>query len=198
MFEQRPWVVKLGGSLQGAGTLGTWLRAMSASKGAVVLVPGGGPFSDAVRAAQERHGFDDRTAHRMAILAMQQYGTLLAALDGELETAGSLLLLQATRRRGRTPVWLPDLAMLDAAGVANSWTVTSDSLAAWLARGLGAAGLILVKSAPAPPGGPLEWAQAGFVDAAFPDYATTYGGPVQACCCDDDPWTVTKGLALAA
>jgi hypothetical protein len=48
--------------------------------------------------------------------------------------------------------------------------VTSDSLAAWLARRLAAHRLILVKSAPPPPGGPVAWAASGFVDAAFPEF----------------------------
>jgi 5-(aminomethyl)-3-furanmethanol phosphate kinase len=51
--------------------------------------------------------------------------------------------------------------------------VASDSLAAWLARRLGARRLILVKSAPAPPRplSPKRLAALDLVDAAFADFA---------------------------
>jgi aspartokinase-like uncharacterized kinase len=50
-----PNVVKLGGSLHDAAELGGWLAALAEAPGpARVVVPGGGPFADAVRAAQER------------------------------------------------------------------------------------------------------------------------------------------------
>ena len=47
-----PLVVKLGGSHAGSALLRPWLRAIEAAAGRVVLVPGGGPFADAVRDAQ--------------------------------------------------------------------------------------------------------------------------------------------------
>ena len=75
------WVVKLGGSLQSFPGLRDWVRLIAEQGGGrVVLVPGGGQFADAVRAAQRTAGFDDRTAHGMALFAMEQYGLMLAAL----------------------------------------------------------------------------------------------------------------------
>jgi hypothetical protein len=61
--------------------------------------------------------------------------------------------------------------------------VTSDSLAAWLGWRLGAARLVLVKSAPAPDPllSPERLAALGLVDAAFPAYATKAGIPVVYC-----------------
>jgi hypothetical protein len=63
------------------------------------------------------------------------------------------------------------MVMADPA-VAQSWDVTSDSLAAWLASRLDADRLVLVKSAPPPPLPltPARLAAAGLVDAAFPAY----------------------------
>jgi hypothetical protein len=50
--------------------------------------------------------------------------------------------------------------------------VTSDSIAAWAARALGAPELVLVKSVPVPPGASVaEAARSGLVDEAFPAIA---------------------------
>src|SRR5688572_11112389 len=68
-----PTVVKLGGSYALSPRLPAILAAIRASHVPVVVVPGGGPFADAVRAAQPRMGFGDRAAHRMALLAMAQF-----------------------------------------------------------------------------------------------------------------------------
>ena len=73
-------VVKLGGSLAFSDALRPWLDALSQCARHVVVVPGGGPFADAVRAAQPRMGFDDRAAHHMALSAMEQYGRALVGL----------------------------------------------------------------------------------------------------------------------
>src|ERR1700681_3045121 len=91
-----PTVVKLGGSHAFSPHLKDWLDAGARCAGRVVLVPGGGPFSDAVRAAQPRMGFDDRAAHHMALLAMEQYGCALASLDTRLTLTGSLAAIRRT------------------------------------------------------------------------------------------------------
>ena len=48
-----------------------------------------------------------------------------------------------------------------------SWEVTSDSIAAWLAEGLGAGELVLLKSSEPTLPTPSEWATSGYVDAYF-------------------------------
>lgn len=169
-------MVKLGGSLYAAPELRGWLEALAALPVAVVIVPGGGPFAEQVRVAQPLHGFDEDTAHRMALLAMQQFGLLLAGIGGQWRPSSSVAAL----RRQRRTVWLPAAAMLDRAGVAASWAVTSDSLAAWLAARLAAAGLVLVKSV-ACEGAAITIAEAsarGWLDAAFADYAESFLGPI--------------------
>jgi aspartokinase-like uncharacterized kinase len=57
--------------------------------------------------------------------------------------------------------------------IAASWKMTSDSLAAWLAKKIGAKHLILIKSAPCPVEFKLETLVAqDLVDELFPHYAT--------------------------
>ncbi len=66
--------------------------------------------------------------------------------------------------------------------IPETWEVTSDSLAAWLACELHAARLLLVKSAEPPPGpvGVDELARQGLVDPAFPRFLAACG--VEAWC----------------
>ena len=61
--------------------------------------------------------------------------------------------------------------VLDASDIRPSWDVTSDSLAAWLARHIGAQHLVLAKSCAVPAelsGDARALSAAGIVDAAFP------------------------------
>jgi len=140
-----PVVVKLGGSFAFSKHLRDWIAALAACAGRVVIVPGGGPFADAVRSAQPRMGFGDRVAHEMAILAMEQYGRALASFDTRLSPADTVEAIRGDLDAGRVPVWMPAHLALRADDIAPSWDVTSDSLAAWLAARIGARRLFLVK-----------------------------------------------------
>lgn len=172
-------VVKLGGSLLDApDTLRRWLTPIAGAGGRLVVVPGGGPFADAVRMAQQKTGIDDRAAHRMALLAMEQYGVLLAALAPALVAAATRGALRGALRCRRVPVWMP-ARMVVAEGIGESWEVTSDSLAAWLAHELDASALWLVKSCAVAVQDPLQLAAMGVVDAAFPRFLAASGRVVQ-------------------
>jgi len=133
MHRPGPTVIKLGGSFAFSADLGNWIAAIAGCGGSAVIVPGGGPFADAVRAAQVQMGFDDRTAHRMALLAMEQYGCAIKSLHEALSLAGSLDSIRRGLAGHQVPVWLPTQMALSATDIPPSWDVTSDSLAAWLA-----------------------------------------------------------------
>jgi aspartokinase-like uncharacterized kinase len=138
-------VVKLGGSYAGSPLLRPWVRAVEAAAGRVVLVPGGGPFADAVRAAQTALGFDDEAADAMAMLAMAQFGIALCSLGALLAMTESVVAIEAALDSGGVPVWAPLAMVRGEAGLPRNWDVTSDSLALWLAWRLGAVALLLVK-----------------------------------------------------
>jgi aspartokinase-like uncharacterized kinase len=140
-----PTVIKLGGSFAFAPELRDWIEAIVRHAGRIVMVPGGGPFADTVRTAQTQMRFDDRTAHHMALLAMEQYGCALAAMSERLHLADSLEAIRGSVAGGTVPVWLPTQMALTDTTIPRSWDVTSDSLAAWLAGRIGAERLILVK-----------------------------------------------------
>jgi aspartokinase-like uncharacterized kinase len=170
-------VVKLGGSHAFSHHLTGWLDAVAPAAGRVVIVPGGGPFADAVRAAQPQMRFDDRAAHRMALLAMEQYACALASLRAPFVVAASAADIRTSLGAGKVPVWAPSRMVLRAKDVPWSWDVTSDSLAAWLAGVLRAKLLLLVKSiaAPATAARAADLSAGGVVDAAFPRFLGASG-----------------------
>jgi 5-(aminomethyl)-3-furanmethanol phosphate kinase len=137
-------IVKLGGSHASGPHLKDWLAAIAAEAGAVVIVPGGGPFADAVRSAQASMGYDDSAAHAMALMAMAQFGRALESLNPALQLTASRSAISRALKDGKVPVWSPE-PMARAAALPETWALTSDSLAAWLAGALGAHRLVLVK-----------------------------------------------------
>jgi dihydroneopterin aldolase len=72
---------------------------------------------------------------------------------------------------GRVPVWLPLALLAGDADIPESWDMTSDSLAAWLAGKLGAARVIYLKRAPPPHVAALaDLVAAGILDPLVPDF----------------------------
>ena len=120
------------------------MAAIAAEAGSIAIVPGGGPFADGVRTAQASIGYDDRAAHAMALMAMAQFGCALRSLNPALTLAASRSAILRAIKDGKVPVWSPE-PMARAAALPETWDLTSDSLAAWLAGILGAGHLLLVK-----------------------------------------------------
>ncbi len=137
-------IVKIGGSHIGGPHIKPWLSAIANEAGAIVIVPGGGPFAEAVRSAQASLCYDDGAAHRMALMAMAQFGCALENLNPALRLTASRSAIRRTLKDGKVPVWSPE-PMATAAALPETWALTSDSLAAWLAGELGARNLLLVK-----------------------------------------------------
>ncbi|WKJ89060.1 uridylate kinase [Methylomonas montana] len=161
-------VIKLGGSLLETAALPACLAAVDHYTGPVVIVPGGGPFAEQVRIAQSQWHFDDVAAHRMAILAMQQMALLMHSLRPEYALISDVGRLSSAGQMQSVLIWSPQIEQLDEAGIAASWDVTSDSLAAWLAGRIDAEELIIVKSAQIPVPTNLQGLQQqGILDAAF-------------------------------
>jgi aspartokinase-like uncharacterized kinase len=166
-------IIKLGGSLSRSDTLVDCLNALEKNyRGrAVVIVPGGGAFADQVRLAQQHWQFDDNTAHHMALLAMQQMALMFQGLKPGFAIAHTIAAIQKTLDRQKTVIWSPDIIELDNAGIKASWDITSDSLAAWLAKTVSATELILIKSAAIDANlNPQQLAEQDIVDKAFFDF----------------------------
>ena len=169
-------IVKLGGSHATGPHLKPWLAAIAAEAGSIVIVPGGGPFADAVRATQASIGFDNRAAHAMALMAMAQFGAALASLNPALTLAESRSAILHALRDGKVPVWSPPSMTLGSA-LPETWDLTSDSLAAWLAGELRARTILLVKHGrfDAAAIRADDLAARGIVDPLFPLYLRRSG-----------------------
>jgi probable H4MPT-linked C1 transfer pathway protein len=142
-------VIKVGGSLlQHVEHLDRVLHATAdlARTRRVLVVPGGGPFADAVRDVGHRLRIDDDAAHWMAVLAMDQFAHLLVSrVDGSVVVA-SADQVESAFAAGRVPVLAPSKWLQAADPLPHTWDVTSDSIAAWAAIELRASRLILVKA----------------------------------------------------
>jgi hypothetical protein len=126
-----PLVVKVGGSL--FDRVVPLLEIFREVGRPVLIVPGGGKFADLVR----RLAVSDTTGHWMAIAGMEQFGWYIASHD---VPAVSALKLPA-----EVTVLLPYCALRRADPLPHSWNVTSDTIAAWVAKEL-SLDLLLLKS----------------------------------------------------
>lgn len=141
----KPLVVKLGGSTAGHEEMQRWLAVLTTATFPLVIVPGGGPFADRVRVSQKSLAYSDKAAHAMAILAMDQFGIVIAERNVRLQPARSLTEIREVLVAGDIPVWLPSSMTIGAPDIPCSWDVTSDSLSAWLCRQLDTNALLLIK-----------------------------------------------------
>jgi 5-(aminomethyl)-3-furanmethanol phosphate kinase len=137
-------VVKVGGGLLAADGLEGLRRGCLdvlelARERPVLVVPGGGPFADVVRALDAQVGLGDDVAHRLALQAMDQLGVLLAPM---LPGAKLVRRLVAPRSLG---LLIAAPAFAGRPDVPESWDVTSDSLAVLAAGAIGAKEAILLK-----------------------------------------------------
>ncbi len=139
-------VIKFGGSLlsaqHAASTFLDWRNRQTPATD--ILIAGGGPTVDCIRAWQTQHGLDDEGCHWLSIRAMSLTSELLHRLLPE-----SVLTPDIESLRGPVDVirifdplqWLATKNDLP-----TSWAVTSDSIAAMVARELAADELVLLKS----------------------------------------------------
>jgi aspartokinase-like uncharacterized kinase len=140
-------VIKIGGSLaedpERLRALCTKLSEF-AKKYAIVVVPGGGRFADVVRDFDQRFTLSSGISHRMAILGMDQFGLLLSQIT---PNSCATYLLNDAKQLSEirvVPVFLPSRLMFKEDPLENSWDITSDSIAAYVASRLQAAKVLLV------------------------------------------------------
>ena len=141
-------LIKVGGSLYHHPELlaitAVWARLATAHR--LLLLPGGGPFADQVRAADTRFHLSDSAAHWMAILAMDQYAYLLADLTPQAALVRDLAAAATICAARRPAILAPSSHLLQQDPLPHSWQITSDSIAAWLAQEVGIHLLVLLKS----------------------------------------------------
>ena len=140
-------VIKVGGSLaEDPEQLKVLCRKLSelAKKYSLIVMPGGGRFADVVRVFDVRFSLSSRISHRMAILAMDQFGLLLSDVMLDSRVFHRLEDAEALSEAGVAPIFLPSHLMFQEDPLENSWDVTSDSIAAYVASRVHANKLVLV------------------------------------------------------
>ena len=143
-------VVKVGGGLsRTAGALDAVAAALAEAgrEHRIVVVPGGGPFADAVRVFEDGDRLSGHAAHWMAILAMDQYAHVLAErIEGAslVEEPGAIA---AAVGESGIAVLAPYRWMRAADVLPHTWEASSDSVAAFIAGALDAERLVLIKPA---------------------------------------------------
>jgi aspartokinase-like uncharacterized kinase len=169
-----PIIVKVGGSLFDLPDLRSrliqFLRGQSCPE--VVLVPGGGQMVDAIRHLDRSHGLSAEASHWLALRAMSLNAHFLATLLQTENTVVSAALEEWPElwRSGRIPILDAYLFALadEARDLPHSWDVTSDSIAARVARVVGARRLVLLKSVTPPDGAScVDLERRGIVDRFF-------------------------------
>ena len=161
-------VLKLGGSLAETGRLNQLCALVARATAPVIVVPGGGPFADAVRSAQPALAMPEALAHRLALLAMHQMGLVIGAHAPRFHAVQTVEEIASALVLGSIPVWMPFCLQHDDPTLPADWRTTSDALAARLAERMGGVPVALVKSCPVPAGVTLtSLTQDGIVDPMF-------------------------------
>jgi aspartokinase-like uncharacterized kinase len=140
-------VVKVGGSLaEDSEQLRALCRKLGelTKKFAFIVVPGGGSFADLVRDFDRRFTLSSNISHKMAILAIDQFGLLLSDFMPDSRVIRRLEDAEEFSEASNLTIFLPSQLMLQENPLKNSWDVTSDSIAAYVAGRLHAEKLVLV------------------------------------------------------
>jgi 5-(aminomethyl)-3-furanmethanol phosphate kinase len=94
----------------------------------ILIVPGGGIFADTVRAADENYSVGNDAAHWMAILGMEQYAFYLKDKSSA----------EATEQIADLPpgvsILFPYRLLRKEDSLPHTWDVSSDTIAAWIAK----------------------------------------------------------------
>ena len=177
-----PVVIKVGGSLLDwppiSQRLGSYLDSRREDRPVVII--GGGPSTDIVRDLDRIHGLGDaRDPTTWPLRSLDLTAHLLAALvrvpSGRRPSGQCLGSTSSGAPAGfrcstcPSPVYLELEDSKSDDPLELSWDVTTDSIAARVAERLCAVELVLLKSAPVPPGVDRDGAaELGLVDRAFP------------------------------
>lgn len=145
-------VIKLGGSLLDLDDVVDRLFSVAGNLETPVIVVGGGSAADRVRQWARRGLVDESAAHRLAIAAMSLNARRVVRSDTRLAIVASRVEATEVAAGGRLPLLDPELVLAaeqarrpELPAIPESWDVTSDSIAAWLARAWYAE-LLLLKS----------------------------------------------------
>jgi aspartokinase-like uncharacterized kinase len=156
-------VLKVGGSLLAWEGLRSRLAQLFAERPGqrFALVVGGGGAADVVRAVDAAHNLGNEKAHALALRALDFTAFALSEILDQSPVVERPSQLPQAWAAGQRPILAPRLLLdhddrVNAAPLPHDWAVTTDSIAARIAARLHASELVLLKSAPLPPGADLS------------------------------------------
>ena len=170
-------VIKLGGSLLAWGQtperIQTWLSQQTPRRN--VWIVGGGALAETVRDWSRRFPLDESTAHHCCLDLMNITQRLVNSWFPKWNAVTQLdpdcRNMDAHNVLLDFPGWLRQ-SNNSGTGLPESWSVSSDSCAAYFANATAATELVLLKSCALPDDRELKsWATAGIVDESFPNIA---------------------------
>jgi 5-(aminomethyl)-3-furanmethanol phosphate kinase len=94
----------------------------------ILIVPGGGTFTDTVRSADRIFSFGADASHWMSILGMEQYAYYLQDKSGVVPTDSITDIPQGVS------ILFPYRLLKIEDPLPHTWDVTSDTIAAWVAK----------------------------------------------------------------
>lgn len=109
----------------------------------ILIVPGGGRFADVVRNFDKTYGLSKTVAHKMALLAMDQFGLFLSDITPNSFVSYSFEKVKNSPSE-TLPIFLPSRFIFRKDPLESSWNVTSDSITAYIAGIFHVKKLILV------------------------------------------------------
>lgn len=174
------WVVKLDGALAHDATLRDWVDELSSfGGGRVIIVPGRWRDGDFIRNIESRWKLSGLVTHNMLVLTRAQYGLLISSMAPQISPVLDARHVRQTLQRGGVALWMPLSLLRQAPDALTDSTMSSDSIAAWLAAHLNAERLVLVKTRPFFKNvNVAQHIRDGVLDEGFRSYADQLACPV--------------------
>ena len=140
------WIVKIGGSWINNPNLCKLIKHLQrlSQKENIIIVNGGGSFSDSVRLVYENQRMSEKTGNYIALKATELFSHLLKEIDDNICLIDNIETLKFSNKMLK--VWLPSLILKNDSTFIRNWESTSDSVAAWLHSKINSLGLLYVKS----------------------------------------------------
>lgn len=110
----------------------------------ICVIPGGSKFADVIRQMDIDYELTNKSAHKMAILGMDQFGFVLSDLISNSVAFSELKEYKKILELKKTPIFLPAHYMLINDPLENSWSITSDSIAIYISKKLEVNNIIII------------------------------------------------------
>lgn len=140
------WIVKIGGSWINNPNLSeliTHLNRLS-KKVNIIIVNGGGCFTDSVRLVYENKRMSEKTGHFIALKATEMFSHILKEINNNISSINEIESFKISDKGLK--IWMPSLVLKNDPTFIKTWESTSDSVAAWLHKKLNSKGLLFIKS----------------------------------------------------